>query len=178
MSDLAAAVILVGGLVTAVVAIVTAFRKAKRKAADFAAPFIESAKKAEIVLNGAPAIYRPERPDVLVSEPVRGILDRMAELEDATSLDRQARAERERELAESLEYVIGVIHTIRHEVTPNGGGSIKDAVNRIEQKLVADHERMNESDKVFATYVEAHSHLVPLLMAAIEATPAPHEEAT
>lgn len=41
-----------------------------------------------------------------------------------------------------------VLQKVLHEMTPNGGGSMKDAVNRIEADLKSVHERLDGNGKV------------------------------
>lgn len=51
------------------------------------------------------------------------------------------------QLADDVKEIRGEVGTIHHEVTPNGGGSIKDAVKRIESSQSDTREAIRRGDK-------------------------------
>lgn len=51
------------------------------------------------------------------------------------------------EAAEWLPEVRRQLDVIHHEVTPNGGGSIKDAVRRLEERQVSQGEQLDDANE-------------------------------
>jgi hypothetical protein len=80
--------------------------------------------------------------------------------------------EEQSEIRSQIEFVIGKLHALEHEVKPNGGSSLKDGLNRVEERLrIGDTQfagmaaELGELRKSLGTLAEAQ----PQLWAAIEA---------
>lgn len=98
-------------------------------------PTIHRFDRALIVLNGREAVTLPEN-GRMVSPAIAGILERVETVETSITCMRSA------------------VDEIRDEVTPNGGGSIKDSVNRMEERLRRGDERFDRIEhhlKIAAT---------------------------
>jgi hypothetical protein len=132
-----------------------------------------------VVLNGREEFTTP---DGITVDPVPPMLarmkaseqvqDRMIEIVGAMRTEVSCIPDMKEDLAE-----------VRHEVKHNGGGSIKDAVKRIEERLEDGsdqfetlNERQNRTEKALETIAEAQAALWPAIQAIAEASPPSNKE--
>ncbi|RNL66234.1 hypothetical protein EFK50_01000 [Nocardioides marmoriginsengisoli] len=89
-----------------------------------------------------------------------------------------------------VEYAIGKLHVIEHEVMNNDGSSLKDSVHRIEGRLASGDdrferiegqmdevltgstERLDRFEDILRTLAEGQNLVWPAIKAAVESTPA------
>lgn len=118
-----------------------------------------------VITTGAPALKKlTDMADDFLGEPSRpgvdarpGVMERLkaAEVAQVTAAREQAAIAREQTaIAEKLEVV-------RHEMFPNSGASLRDAVDnqgraiaRIDEKLAADYERIEAVEETVAEIVD------------------------
>lgn len=128
----------IAGTAGTLVTVVSSTIAARRQWRSRLGPFVESLNKALIVLNGRDAISLPESPSTELAPPIKGALERLNDIEQGQSalvmqlggVQRTVTA-----LSSSHGALLEKVLHIEAEVTPNGGGSIKDAVGRIEAQL-------------------------------------------
>jgi len=70
-----------------------------------------------------------------------------------------------------LEFAIAKLHAIEHEVTNNDGSSVKDSVDRIEERLRTGDERFQRIEAALSTMAEAQPALYSALEAIAKASP-------
>jgi len=114
LGEVVAAAVTISGVITAIIVIVRKIRGAWKGAVH---PAVERLETALIVLNGREAVHLPENPSVVLAPAIPGVLERMATIEDGLACMRSS------------------VEDIKAEVTPNHGGSAKDAINRTEGKV-------------------------------------------
>ena len=94
--------------------------------------------------------------DDVAGEPARagvparpGLMERVTTIEERTELIEKTQTEQ----GESLE-------TVRHELFPNSGKSLRDQTNRMEQKLDADNEKIGElSERIDSNTTRLDEHI-------------------
>lgn len=118
---------------------VAAFMASRRVWKKRFSPMVDGLSKALMVVNGREAVTLPENPDVELAPAIPGALERLEKIESTCDKLIVAQASVQVDLK-----------AVRAEVQHNGGGSIKDAVKRIEESLVKGEKRFDKLEDSLA----------------------------
>lgn len=122
----------IGTVTTALIVLIKRVTKTWR---EHLKPTYDALQKALILLNGRDAVTLPENPSVELTPAIPGALQRIESIEQTTDkmVVQQAMQKAKTDLIhEDMQAVKAQVSTVEHEMQHNGGGSIKDAVRRIE----------------------------------------------
>lgn len=149
MRTLAETLAWAAGVVASLTVLIAAFIKARNWMHTTITPRLNTFDDALLLLQGRPAISKPESPNVIIAPPLPGALERLAAIEEA--------------LSAQVEYLIAEVHEVKSELKHNGGGSVKDAVTRIEQTQAIQNVRLHNLEQATTQRVEMEQHIWPLL---------------
>jgi len=122
---------LLGGAVSTVIAIGSAIMGLRGWWRRTIAPRLTSLDEIALLIQGRPAIVAPERPDVVLAPALPGALERLTNVDDRLGTI----GERLTEVETSVCDVQSDVTEVKGHLYTNGGRSLRDAVNRIEDRL-------------------------------------------
>lgn len=158
---------LIGGVIAAIGTVWAAYRRVLKWYQHKVSPRLDLFDEVMLLLRGRDEIRLPENPAIVVAEAIPGALERLAEIEKSqasTELNTEALWQSVNRHSEQVEYLIGEVHEVKAEVKPNGGGSIKDTVNRIEERLAVVEDVLStrsEAEHQMWSAIEAVAKSVP-----------------
>lgn len=105
-------------------------------------PRLKSFDRWALLVNGRDAISLPEAEEIIIDPELPNALIRLSDLEKSDS-----------KIIMNLKLLEGSLKEILHEVKPNNGTSLRDAVNRTEERVERTEEKLDAHLKEYPSQV-------------------------